>query len=162
MSNTTDEQLGLSGCKWVASESSTFLITDRMGSLLFLFLFLFSWELQNTRKSELWFSFFFSKTFFFKRLFYMIHTLKPGLCWVEYILSIRGLFLPTVSWNLAGGKLRNCGCLSWREGYPVPPLPGFSIWTCAFSELCFHRQNSVDISIFVLNLIIGTGGIFKQ
>lgn len=34
----------------------------------------------------------------------MIHTLKPGLCWVEYILSIRGLFLPTVSWNLADGK----------------------------------------------------------
>lgn len=30
--------------------------------------------------------------------------LKPGLCWVEYILSIRGLFLPTVSWNLADGK----------------------------------------------------------
>lgn len=34
----------------------------------------------------------------------MIHMLKPGLCWVEYILSIRGLFLPTVSWNLADGK----------------------------------------------------------
>lgn len=30
--------------------------------------------------------------------------LKPGLCWVEYILSIRGLFLPTVSWDLADGK----------------------------------------------------------
>lgn len=34
----------------------------------------------------------------------MIHMLKPGLCWVEYILSIRGLFLPTVSRNLADGK----------------------------------------------------------
>lgn len=34
----------------------------------------------------------------------MTHMLKPGLCWVEYILSIRGLFLPTVSWNLADGK----------------------------------------------------------
>lgn len=34
----------------------------------------------------------------------MIHMLKPGLCWVEYILSIRGLFLPTVSWDLADGK----------------------------------------------------------
>lgn len=32
--------------------------------------------------------------------------LKPGLCWVEYILSIRGLFLPTVSWNLADGNAR--------------------------------------------------------
>lgn len=30
--------------------------------------------------------------------------LKPGLCWVGYILSIRGLFLPTASRNLADGK----------------------------------------------------------
>lgn len=33
----------------------------------------------------------------------MIHMLKPGLYWVEYILSIRGLFLPTVSRNPADG-----------------------------------------------------------
>lgn len=43
-------------------------------------------------------------SFFFFKDFYMIHMLKPGLCWVEYILSIRGLFLPTVSWNLADGS----------------------------------------------------------
>lgn len=45
--------------------------------------------------------------------------LKPGLCWVEYILSIRGLFLPTVSWNLADGKylIVDDGCAgrgTWR------------------------------------------------
>lgn len=49
----------------------------------------------------------------------MVHMLKPGLCWVEYILSIRGLFLPTVSWNLAHGKylIVDDGCAgrgTWR------------------------------------------------
>lgn len=49
----------------------------------------------------------------------MVHMLKPGLCWVEYILSIRGLFLPTVSWNLADGKylIVDDGCAgrgTWR------------------------------------------------
>lgn len=49
--------------------------------------------------------FFFFKTFFCsKTILYDPHAKKPGLCWVEYILSIRGLFLPTVSWNLADGK----------------------------------------------------------
>lgn len=45
-----------------------------------------------------------SSSFFFQRLFSVTHMLKAGLCWVEYIFSIRGLFLPTVSWNLAGGE----------------------------------------------------------
>lgn len=31
---------------------------------------------------------------------------KPGSCWVEYILSIKGLFLPTESRNLADGRCR--------------------------------------------------------
>ena len=66
----------------------------------------FFFLLRITEYQEKWAMIFFSFTrhFFLKRLFYMIHTLKPGLCWVEYILSIRGLFLPTVSWNLADGK----------------------------------------------------------
>lgn len=29
---------------------------------------------------------------------------KPGSCWVEYILSIRGLFLPTESRDLSDGR----------------------------------------------------------
>lgn len=29
---------------------------------------------------------------------------KPGSCWFEYILSIRGLFLPTESRDLADGR----------------------------------------------------------
>lgn len=57
----------------------------------------------------------------------MIHMLKPGLCWVEYILSIRGLFLPTVSWNLADGKYIIVDDYHVGRGYVVPLLPGFSI-----------------------------------
>lgn len=53
--------------------------------------------------------------------------LKPGLCWVEYILSIRGLFLPTVSWNLADGKYIIVDDYHVGRGYVVPLLPGFSI-----------------------------------
>lgn len=55
--------------------------------------------------------------------------LKPGLCWVEYILSIRGLFLPTVSWSLADGKdiIVDAYHVGWGWGYMVPLPPGFSI-----------------------------------
>lgn len=55
----------------------------------------------------------------------MIHTLKPGLCWVEYILSIRGLFLPTVSRNLADGNAWLWVFLTQGEGHTVPLLRGF-------------------------------------
>lgn len=93
----------------------------------------------------------------------MTHMLKAGLCWVEYIFSIRGLFLPTVSWNLAGGEDGMVGEQHVGGWAPWRLFPrGFSLWTCAFSELCFHRQNSVDIYIFVLNLVIGIYGIFKH
>lgn len=59
----------------------------------------------------------------------MTHMLKPGLCWVEYILSIRGLFLPTVSWSLADGKdiIVDAYHVGWGWGYMVPLPPGFSI-----------------------------------
>lgn len=42
--------------------------------------------------------------------------LKPGSCRVESILSIRSLFLPTVSWGPVDGK-HNCGRLLCEEGY---------------------------------------------
>lgn len=99
--------------------------------------------------------------FFSFKDFYMIHMLKPGLCWVEYILSIRGLFLPTVSWNLADGNARLWVFLM-QGGALGASSAWVSIWTCAFSELCFHGQHSVDISIFILNLRIGIYRIFKQ
>lgn len=41
----------------------------------------------------------------------MIHMGKPGLCWVEYILSIRGLFLPTEARDLADGR-----CITVDDG----------------------------------------------
>ena len=86
------------------SKSTTFLITNGMSSL-FVFVFFFSLENYGIPgKVSYDFFFPFTRHSFLKRLFSMIHTLKPGLCWVEYILSIRGLFLPTVSWNLADGK----------------------------------------------------------
>lgn len=50
------------------------------------------------------FCFLFQNRFFFKKTILYDPLRKPGSCWVEYILSIRGLFLPTVSWNLADGK----------------------------------------------------------
>lgn len=99
--------------------------------------------------------------FFFFQDFYMIHMLKPGLCWVEYILSIRGLFLPTVSWNLADGNAWLWVFLT-QGGAHGASSAWVSIWTCAFSELCFHGQNSVDVSIFILNLRIGIYRLFKQ
>ena len=144
------------GCGWVVSNQLHSWLP--MGWVHFFFFF----SLENYRiPGKVSYDFFFLLHSFLKRLFYMIHTLKPGLCWVEYILSIRGLFLPTVSWNLADGKYiivddYHIGRGMWYL------FCLFSIWTCAFSELCFHRQNSVDISIFVLNLIIGLCGIFKQ
>lgn len=112
-----DSQWGVRGCGRVVWKSAAFLITNGMGSLFVFFL-------ENCGKpgkvsyvlfSKLVCSPLFSpclpplsppylSVFFFFQDFYMIHMLKPGLCWVEYILSIRGLFLPTVSWNLADGN----------------------------------------------------------
>jgi hypothetical protein len=60
-------------------------------------------------------------------------------------------------------RMRNCGCviIVCGEAHGASSAWVFYLNMC-FSELCFHRQNSVDISIFVLNLIIGIYGIFKQ
>lgn len=147
------------GCGWLASKSTTFLITNGMSSLFFFFL------LRITEYQEKWamiFFFSFYKTFFFKKtILYDSHAkarIVLGWIYFKYQRSIFTYCILESSW----WKIHNCGWLSRREGYVVPLPPVFSIWTCAFSELCFHRQNSVDISIFVLNLIIGLCGIFKQ
>lgn len=65
----------------------------------------------------------------------MIHMLKPGPYWVGYILSIRGLFLPTVSWNLAEGT---CLTVDGDPGegrgcpWPLPRTRVFYLNTCLF------------------------------
>lgn len=148
----TDEKLGPSGAVdgcWTCQLHSWL----PMGWVHFFFFF--PWELQNTRKSELWFFFLFQNRFFLKKtILYDSHAkARIVLGWI-YFKYQRSIFtyciLESSRW-----KICTCGWLSRREGYAVPLLPGFSIWTCAFSKLCFHRQDSVDISIFVLNLIIG-------
>lgn len=103
----------------------------------------------------------FTRRSFLKRLFYMIHMLKPGLCQVEYILSIRGLFLPTVSWNLADGKYiivddYHVGRATWYLS-----CLGFLFEHVPFLNYASTGKTQ-QISIFVLNLIIGLCGIFKQ
>lgn len=150
------------GCGWRVSKSTTFLITNGMSSL-FVFVFFFSLENYGI-PGKVSYDFFFSfyKTFFFKKtIFYDSHSkarIVLGWIYFKYQRSIFTYCILESSW----WKIHNCGWLSRREGYVVPLPPVFSIWTCAFSELCFHRQNSVDISIFILNLIIGLCGIFKQ
>lgn len=88
---------------------------------------------------------------------------KPGSWWVGYILSIRGLFLPTESRDLADGRCRTVDPDdgAGRGRRRLSGL-GFLFEHVPFSELCFHRQNSEDFSIFVLNLTIGLRGIFKR
>lgn len=87
---------------------------------------------------------------------------KPGSCWVEYILNSRGLFLPTESRNLADGRCITVDDDGAGRGRGRLPCLGFPFEHVPFSELCFHRQNSEDFSIFVSNLIIGLCRIFKR
>lgn len=153
----TDEKAStVRGCGWTASESTTFLVTSGMSSLFFF-------SLRTMENQEKWAMLFFSfsKHFFCsKTILYDPHAkarIVLGWVYFKYQRSIFTYCILESSW----WKACNCGWLSHREGNMAPLLPGFSIWTCAFSELCFHRQNSVDIYIFVLNLLIGICGIFK-
>lgn len=61
--------------------------------------------------------------------------LKPGLYWVEYILSIRGLFLPTVSRNLADGTcltVEDVALCVWGGIRGSSPAGVFYLNTCLF------------------------------
>lgn len=151
------------GCRglWMGGEQITCIPDDQWDEVTFLFFF-FS-PLEDCGKPGKGSYDFFSKTISFlkKTILYGSHAkARIVLGWI-YFKYQRSIFtyciLESSRW-----KIPNCGWWLRREGY-VAPLPnGFSIWTCAFSELCFHRQNSVEIYIFVLNLIIGIYGIFKQ
>lgn len=159
--HVTDDKLGLSGAVdgWGANHLHSWW---PMGWGHFSFFFFFS-PLEDCGKPGKGSYDFFSKTISFlkKTILYGSHAkARIVLGWI-YFKYQRSIFtyciLESSRW-----KIPNCGWWLRREGY-VAPLPnGFSIWTCAFSELCFHRQNSVEIYIFVLNLIIGIYGIFKQ
>ena len=87
----------------MAGEQINYILDYQWDEFTFFFFSLENYRIPGKVSYDFFF-FPFTRHSFLKRLFYMIHTLKPGLCWVEYILSIRGLFLPTVSWNLADGK----------------------------------------------------------
>ena len=153
-----NERLGLSGAVdgWRANQLHSWL---PMGWVHFFFFSLENYRIPGKVSYDF---FFFYKTFFFKKtILYDSHAkarIVLGWIYFKYQRSIFTYCILESSW----WKIHNCGWLSRREGYVVPLPPVFSIWTCAFSELCFHRQNSVDISIFVLNLVIGLCGIFKQ
>lgn len=121
------------GCGWVVSKSAMFLIISGMSSLFFFL------ENYRTPGKVSYDFFFFYKTFFFKKtILYDSHAkarIVLGWIYFKYQRSIFTYCILESSW----WKIHNSGWLSCREGYVVPLLPGFSIWTCAFSELCFHR-----------------------
>lgn len=57
---------------------------------------------------------------------------KAGSWWVESILSIRGLFLPTVSWNLAEGRCVAVDDCHAGRGTGAPAAWVFYLTMCLF------------------------------